>query len=121
MISPKMVVLPNHSYPQVQSHAYLLSLASEALGWCPQQPMLIDGERPGEDWRVLGTGDVHLTGQRYVPSSPQHPKYACQHPSVNNPRGCCLCLTVLHPTTGCCPNLDPLPSTVIPGSHPQLC
>lgn len=55
-----MVVLPNHSYPQVQSHAYLLSLASEALGWCPQQPMLIDGERPGEDWRVLGTGDVHL-------------------------------------------------------------
>lgn len=62
-----------HGYPQVPSHAHLLSLAFEALRWCPQPTLPIDGERSGKIWRVLDTGDVHLTGQRCWMLSPQPP------------------------------------------------
>lgn len=55
---------PIRGYTQVPSYAHLLSLAFEALGWCLQPTLPIDGERSREIWRILGTGDAHLTGQR---------------------------------------------------------
>lgn len=73
----RVVALPTvcliHGYTLVPSHAHLLSLAFEALRWCPQPTLPIDGERSRKIWRVLGTGDVHLTGQRCWMLSPQPP------------------------------------------------
>lgn len=67
------IACPIHGYPQVLSYAYLMSLAFEALGWCPQPTLPIDGERSRKVWRVLGTGDAHLTRQRCWRSQPHLP------------------------------------------------
>ena len=58
------IVCPIHGSPQVPSHAHLFSLAFEALGWHQQPTLTIDGERSRKVWRVLGTDDIYLTGQR---------------------------------------------------------
>lgn len=52
------IACPIRGYPQVPSQAHLWSMAFEALGWCQQPALPIDGERSGEVWRVLGTVDA---------------------------------------------------------------
>ena len=65
--------VPHPWVSQVPSHAHLFSLAFEALGWHQQPTLTIDGERSRKVWRVLGTDDIYLTGQRCWKPQPQPP------------------------------------------------
>ena len=94
------ILCPVHGYRQVPSHAHLLSLAFESLGWRPQLTLPIDGERSREVRRVLGTGDVHLTGKGCwrLPSLPQCPQ-ATLSKSPKNPTGICPLSNLLYSAT----------------------